>query len=465
MPPERPLIDELAEEQAGGAGGSGKRGRSAHTIALAILEKALIPRDDAPAHPGFAQSAAGVVYRYNGRYWAEVSEDTLHAIVHAAEEKAKLAMRREVIGFLKVETHREDLSFGAVADHEVPVENGVIDVRTRQIRPHRPEDWLDSVLPVAFDPAAKCPVWETTLLDWFDDTDDRVTALQQFLGYICLAHARFKKALVLYGPGDTGKSLFALLAKAMVGEAFTCSLSVADMDEPMKRHVIVAKRLNIMTELPADALIADGGFKVLISTGEPVMINPKHERPYMYTPAAKHVIACNSLPSVTDRTEATFNRLLIVPYDRILPPEQQDRDRLAKLQAELPGILNWALDGARELLEAKGVFAEPGRAAAIKSEMREESNPVAQFVQERMKAEAKAATPLSDVTKAYNEWHQGGRRSNVRHVGKLLRAAGFETDDAWPVGGTRSAKCLIGWRLYREDELSLDKGTFQPPPS
>ena len=74
---------------------------------------------------------------------------------------------------------------------------------------------------------------------------------------MCLSHAHFKRALVLFGEGDTGKSLVAKVLEMIVGKAFTCSLPVDQMDDPRRRAVIVGKRLNIMTELSADSMISE----------------------------------------------------------------------------------------------------------------------------------------------------------------------------------------------------------------
>ena len=45
------------------------------------------------------------------------------------------------------------------------------------------------------------------------------------------------------------------------------------MDDPQRLAVIKGKALNVITEVSSDALIADGGFKTLVSTEEPVFID------------------------------------------------------------------------------------------------------------------------------------------------------------------------------------------------
>lgn len=434
-----------------------KKARSANQIAGDVLAK--YRRGE---HEGFVQAGNGSTYQYNGRYWEMVSDDTLRAIVmeHDDLERTKSARRKESVDYIKAFCHRRDLSFGRVADWEVPCANGVVDVRSGDLRPHRPEDYLDSVIPWAWDGAAVCDDWEKALLTWFDDEEDRPRALREFLGYIVLPHARFKKALILFGPGDTGKSLFAQVAKLMVGDEFACSLPVSDMDDPVKRSVIKHKRLNVITELSADAMIADGGFKTLVSTEEPVLINPKYVAPHTIVPTAKHIIATNTLPRVNDRTEATYNRLLIVKFDRVLGPGEKDEELLGKIKAGMTGVLRWAIEGARALIEAKGQFSPLHSAESILREMREQSNPVELFIKEKMTIADGTGVPLSEIAERFNKWQQGRKVTPVS-VGKLLRAAGLRTGDVY-VGTQSCPKGLIGWRWLSDLELQGERKAAPP---
>ena len=64
----------------------------------------------------------------------------------------------------------------------------------------------------------------------------------------------------------------------------------------------------------------------------------------------------NSIPNVTDRTEAAIGRLLLIPTTRVFTPKEQDAALLDKLRAEMPGIALWAITGAKRLIENGGQF-------------------------------------------------------------------------------------------------------------
>lgn len=411
----------------------------------------------------FVEVASGLLFTYNGRYWSEIKPASANALVYACAEdglRTSQKLRNEAVAHIRARCHRADHEWGRVPDYEVPVENGVVDVRTMTRRDHRASDFLESVIPHPFKPRAPHPVLDDYLSSCFGDGDEqRWKALRAFAGYIVLPHARLKKAAVLYGPGDTGKSAFSELMRAMVGPHATTTLSVEDMDDPIKRSVLVGKKLNTLTELPAEAVIRDGGFKTLVSTEEPVLINPKYGHPFQYVSQAKHLISTNSLPRINDRTDATLNRLYIIPFDRVIPEAERDRALQAKFAAEMPGILSWALQGARDLVTT-GAWPSVEMARKRLDEMREEANPVASYVRQMMIPEMKAVVPLNDITRAYNDWQAGGRKLDIRAVSRMLRAA-FGEDclrKAYNPTIASTAQSFCGWRLRTTSELAIAEG-------
>ena len=229
----------------------------------------------------------GRVYQYDGRYWRRFHPFELQRLIWtvADSEVASSSRRKEVAALVALKVAVPDLRWGRLADREIACRNGVLDLLINEIRPHRPEDYLEQTLAQEYDPGALCPTWLECLETWFRSADDdRATALQDFAGYVCMNHAKYKKALLLYGPGDTGKSVFVRALQQLVGPEACCSLSVESMDDPVRLTAIRGKQLNVCSELSGRALVRDSGFKTLISTEEPVFLNPKYENPEMYLP-------------------------------------------------------------------------------------------------------------------------------------------------------------------------------------
>ena len=400
----------------------------------------------------FVQHSHGIVYEYDGVIWCEKRDDYMHHLALKADGIENTSQRRrgEIASYIKARVHDPNFTWGRVADYEVPCLDGVIDVRTGDMRSHRREDFLERVIPWPYDATAQCPAWQAALAYWFGDCEPtgELLALQEFFGYLLMPHARYKKAAFLYGAADTGKSQVLYTAEQLVGTAATCSLSVEDMDDPVRRAVVRGKALNVLSELSEDSLIRDSGFKTLISTEEPILINQKYKPAEMYQPTAKHIIAANVLPRITDRTEATFNRILLIPMTRIVADEDQDRDLKAKFRGDMPGVFAWAVEGANRLFEQRSNFTEPPLGAKILVEYRQEQNPVHAWLVAQTVRDLSAAVPVEEVTRSLN--HFAATRYTRARVGRMLRSAGCAVKNVRQ--GERVLKCLIGRTLVRNDE-------------
>lgn len=405
----------------------------------------------------------GTTYKYNGAYWEEVTASALARMALEADGRFKTSQKRrnEIVSYIKAATCRH-VQWGRVADWEVPCENGVVDVRTGRLRPHDPDDMLERVIPWPFTFGAHCPAWCEALGVWFPDEGGaepvpEVEALQTFFGYVVLSHAKYKKALFLKGGSNTGKSVVIYAAQQLVGEGASCSLPLEHMDDPQRRAVIKGKLLNVVTEVSEGALVADGGFKQLVSTEEPVLIDAKYKPSEMYVSRAKHIIAANTLFRMNDRTEAILNRLLIVPMERVLSDDEQDEALPARLREQAPGLLLWAIAGARRLVEAGGKFPEVPRASEMLAELRGTANPARQWLAERCRWTGDAAVPLAVATDAFNAYNKGTRKVTVRGFGGMLRDAGVMIKTVRAPVGTNGervpTRCMMGFDLIQASEL------------
>jgi putative DNA primase/helicase len=395
----------------------------------------------------FLSDQHGAVFEYNSRFWEKITNRRLRqwGQKYDSEQHTNQRRRGEIADFIEVCVQQPRIQWRQLKPTEVPLHNGVFDVKTLVLRPHRAEDYLETVVPIAYQEQAACPTWRQALVDYFGadpDCEKKILALQQFFGYTLLPHARYKKALVLYGEGDTGKSQVLNLLGELVGQDNRCAVSVEDMDDPRSRVPIVGKMLNMLTELSSKSVVADSGFKQLISTEEPMLFDPKHLPPFMYSPACKHVVACNTLPSVNDLTKATFNRMLIVRFNRVLRREEQDRDFFGKLKAELPGILNWAIGGALDLVEHGGQFEDIPESSAIVDEYRKSENEINAFLEEKAERDELSYVSACDVRAKFRTW--AGRNYSDKAIGHMMKAAGFGSAP-YPGDSSRRHKGLR-WR-------------------
>lgn len=326
----------------------------------------------------------GQPYIFNGKYWEEFSE--LHSsslIVMAMGSKFTQARAREFYHAVKALSMSEDDDmWGQTADNEISFLNGVLNIDTLKMREHTSNDMFDSIVDHAFIPKGTCPTWEKCLNDWFGGDTDKRKALQLFAGYTLLPHHKYKKALFLYGDTDCGKSVIVNLMRAIIGEKFCGQLPLHNFNDSIKRSVLMGKKLNTCSEVKSGTILQEDMFKAMVSTGEPVLVERKYCNPIQYVFRCKHIIAANAFPTVHDKTNATLNRLCIIPMYNIIPQQKQDPDLLQKLLSEANGIIAWMVQGAREVTELKGYFPNIAGVQQIKDDMRATSNAVKEFIDE-----------------------------------------------------------------------------------
>lgn len=401
-------------------------------------------------HHQIMSDNSGALYTYTGSYWERISIHAIrsYAAKYDSEKHTSNRRRDEVAGFIRSTQFKREVQWRNLGAAEIPFQNGVLDLVTGELRPHRAEDNLETTLPHPWGDPVECPTWLNALTTyWGDDADfgAKVDALQEFFGYCLMPHARFKKALVCVGESDTGKSQIAHVIRLMVGHQNCSSVSVEDMDDARKRVPLVGKMVNMLTELTSKAVIADGGFKTLISTEESVQMDPKYCDAYSYTPIAKHLIICNDLPTINDRSRGTYNRLLMVRFNRVLSADAQDRDFQSKLSAEIQGICQWAVVGAQRLHRNGGMFTAVPESDSAVREYRESQNDIYDFINDKCEIDKDGSVPFSEMFEKFLLWVKTGKAT--RHsLGRMLKAAGYAVKDEWDGYSKRSRKCVQGLR-------------------
>lgn len=238
----------------------------------------------------------------------------------------------------------------------IAARNCVIDLFEETSREHSPEYRFLSRLGCAFDPGARAPRWQQFLQEVVPSETER-QKLQEFAGY-CLHHwgLPHHKALFLVGPTASGKSTFLDAINAMLGEGTVTSLTPQQLTtERFSGAELYGKWANIRNDIPAATVENTGMFKEVIG-GDPIKAERKNKDPFHFEPTAKHLYSANELPSTDTDDEAFYRRILLVPFPETVPKDERDKTLDETFQgAELPGILNWALEGLQRLL-ANGSF-------------------------------------------------------------------------------------------------------------
>jgi putative DNA primase/helicase len=107
-----------------------------------------------------------------------------------------------------------------------------------------------------------------------------------------------------------------------------------------------------------------------------------YKEPFSAYPTAKIMVVTNNPPHFKDVSDGIWRRLLLIPFDSVVPEKDRVKDLAAKLIAtELPGILAWALEGARKLEKYNG-FKIPEKCKQLLVDYKEMAQPEMRFLEE-----------------------------------------------------------------------------------
>lgn len=255
----------------------------------------------------------------------------------------------------------------------------------------------------------------------------------EFFGSIFIRTETLKleKALMLYGEGANGKSVFYELMNALLGEKNVSSFSLHSlMDQTgYYRAMLANKLLNYASEISGE--LEAGMFKQLAS-GEPVPARMIYSAPIMVRDYSKLAFNCNTLPKNVEHTHAYFRRFLIIPFTVTIPDQEQDKELVQKIigAGELSGIFNWVLDGLKRLLSQKGF----SKCDAIERELakyKSESDNVNMFLVENNYEEyLESYISVKELGTEYGEFCKAFRYMPLNHGNfvKRLRALGVRVE-------------------------------------
>ncbi len=263
------------------------------------------------------------------------------------------------------------------------VENGTLDLRTGELRPHRRDDLLTKLAPVVYDPAAEAPVF-CAFLDTITGGDRELqTFLQRFFGYALTGEIREHVLVMAYGTGSNGKSTLLHAFMTLMGDyayQAPADLIMAKKGEthPTDQAGLFGRRLAVCMETPEGRSMDEARMKALTG-GDLVTARRMREDFWTFEPTHKLILATNHKPNIRTTDHGTWRRQKLIPFTVQIPSDKQDKGLPHKLRAEFPGLLRWAVEGCLAW-QREDSLGEPAVVSAATSAWRNESDPLAAFL-------------------------------------------------------------------------------------
>lgn len=333
------------------------------------------------------------IYLYNSTFWSEVDKEAFQKFLGEAAEQ--MGVNKFTARFYKFREHlfKQFLATAYLPTPEsnkdtvlINLQNGTFEIspQSTKLRPFDRSDFITYKLPFEYNPKANAPIFEAYLNKVLPDTE-RQRVLAEYLGFVFIKHGstalKEEKALILYGTGANGKSVFFEVVNALLGTENVSSYSLQNLtnDNGYFRAKLANKLVNYASEINGN--LEASIFKQLVS-GEPVEARLPYGQPFILKHYAKLIFNCNELPKDVEHTNAYFRRFLIIPFDITIPPEEQDKNLHTKIiENELSGVFNWVLEGLNRLLQQKR-FSDCVAAQQAVEQYKIESNSVQMFLNE-----------------------------------------------------------------------------------
>lgn len=322
------------------------------------------------------ESDSDIVHHYNGVVWVPVQDKELERVMASifirsgiaySKASAKNAVDTMKLSLPKMEKPGRNL---------IGFRNGVFDTSAGVFRQHDKKDWLLIASEVDFCQPAKgetlashAPNFWSWLQHSTAGNKNKVDRLLAALFMVLANRYDWQLFLEVTGPGGSGKSVMAEICTMLAGKGNTVSASMAALENPRERALVVGYSLIILPDMTRYA--GDGAGIKAITGGDRVSIDPKHKAPYSIRIPAVVLAVNNNAMTFSDRSGGISRRRVIFNFSEVVSEEKRDPMLVEKIEAELPVIIRNLLTRFADQNDARRLLAEQRKseeALAIKRE-------------------------------------------------------------------------------------------------
>ncbi|MEU6535871.1 phage/plasmid primase, P4 family [Streptomyces sp. NPDC047000] len=282
--------------------------------------------------------------------------------------------------------------------------NGLLRIRDRALLPHTPGFFNLVSVPFAYDPHATAPAWERFLTQLWPDNPDAVRAVQEWFGYVLSGRTDQQKILLMVGPTRSGKGTIARVLKELVGKENLAGPTLAGLGSNFGMSTLIGKPLAVISDARLSG--KDGGQvveRLLTLSGEDTIdIDRKFRDLWTGKLPTRLMILSNELPHFGDSSGVIARRFVVLTMTASWLG-REDTTLTDRLTAEMPGILNWALDGLARL-QRNGRITEPSSSREAVATMQDTASPTSAFIRERCTVGPTYSVPVDTLWSVWREW-------------------------------------------------------------
>lgn len=285
--------------------------------------------------------------------------------------------------------------------------NGTLEFGSGEMvfREHCASDYLTVCANVEYDPSAEAPLFRKVLSNALDEVTGQF--VMRFFGYVATGHANQRVYAIFHGKGANGKSTIANVIQNILG-GYTVNVEPATYLQARNGQIrtdlarLKGARLAVSSEFGSGQVMDAPLLKQLVGNDK---ITARHlfEAEIEFKPTVVPLFVTNALPVINGGDEALAARIIVVPFQRIVPKEDRDPELPEKLWAERSGILNVLLDGMRDYLTDRNLRRPKSVDEAVGAYVRD-SDLLGQFIEECCILDPREKVAAAELYRAYTAW-------------------------------------------------------------
>jgi len=308
------------------------------------------------------------------------------------------------------------------------VKNGVVDLRTGELRDGKPDDRITFALDVDYDPRAAAPRWERFVGEVFPDSD-LAAFIKRAIGYSLTGHVKEQCFFMCHGKGSNGKSVLLGVLARLLGPLYATTPFSTFLAQhygsagPTNDQAgLVGRRVVSASETAEGSHLNEARLKAMTG-GDPITARFLNREFFTFYPSCKIWLSVNHQPQVADDSLGFWRRVRLIPFERTFAGPEVDPDLGIKLADELPGILAWATQGAVEWY-ANGLQA-PACVGTQTAAYQREQDPLDAFLTAACDVGVDYQVGTKELMAAYGYWAdsnnlRGRERMTTTKLGRLL---------------------------------------------
>ena len=350
--------------------------------------------------------------------------------------------------------------------------NGMLDVRTSEVHPFDPKFKSRNASPFSWEVNATCPRFLNDLMLPALSEED-VETIRLYVGMVLMGRNLSQKILLLTGTPGGGKSQVCNVIEGLIGRVNCTELRTQQLTERFELARFTGKTLLTGKDVPGNFLMTKGAHVLKALSGGDSLETEIKGRMGSNTLDGEFSIIITSNSRLRVRldgdTGAYRRRIVIINYDKPKTEKAIADFGRVLLEEEGAGILCWAVEGARRLLDLDYRFPVSQVQQARVDSLLDESDSLRSFLGTRIESSPGENLSTSEIVERFFSFcdEKSWAAPTVREVERDLTDAMMEIHRAAKSNSIeRGGSSVKGFRgvCFVDTEKPGTLGTAQSNP-